>query len=295
MSSTIASALAASVLPTPASPSSSSGWGRRRLRKIDVAERLVDEIVDRREPLREHLDIGNQMRELLLGVPRRRSAHAACSGRTCAGIPRSRSRWSRRRHPTRTASRARPTTVIPQIGSTAIAGAGRRTSRSARIGDRVMTARAAAPHITIRARIDSAISAGVRAPMSSPAGDSIRASSSSATPSARSSVEHRRAALRGWRRDRRRERRPPARPAAPRARRGRGRRRSAPDRRCRRAVEPAVDARGRARGPSRLHRRRRSASHRPPAPAAPAAPARGTARSPRRTGTGCWTVTVPSP
>ena len=29
--------LAASVLPTPASPSSSSGWGRRRLRNIDVA------------------------------------------------------------------------------------------------------------------------------------------------------------------------------------------------------------------------------------------------------------------
>ena len=61
--------------------------------------------------------------------------------------------------------------VIPQIGSTAV-------QRPPRVARRIST---------ILARIDSAISSGVRAPMSSPAGVSMRSSSSPGTPSPRSS------------------------------------------------------------------------------------------------------------
>ena len=100
--------------------------------------------------------------------PRR---HAGGPARTGPCSPRSRSRRSRPRAAAEGVP-ATAATVMPQIGSTAVIAAAR--------------PRAAAPRPP-SARIDSAISAGVRAPMSMPAGTSIRSSSSAGTPSPRSS------------------------------------------------------------------------------------------------------------
>ena len=69
-------------------------------------------------------------------------------------------------------------TDMPQIGSTAVAGGAAAHERGVVLDWRRTS--------MIEARIDNAISAGVRAPMSSPAGVSIRPSNSSDTPSSRS-------------------------------------------------------------------------------------------------------------
>ena len=114
---------------------------------------------------------------------------------------------------------------MPQTGSTAVAG------RLAVRGACPSRARSA----TISARIDSAISVGVRAPMSSPAGVCSCARSSSGTSS---DVADRRRRASGSPPARRRARRPAAPPRArpprrARARRPRPRRRRAPARRAR--------------------------------------------------------------
>ncbi len=97
--------------------------------------------------------------------------HAGGPARTRPCSPRSRSRRSR--------PRAEPRACRPR----------RRPSsrRSGRRRSRPWRACASRLTVTTFARIDSAISAGVRAPMSRPAGTSIRSRSSADTPSPRSS------------------------------------------------------------------------------------------------------------
>ena len=60
MSSAAASALAASVLPTPASPSSSSGWGSRTAQNSAVARPVVGEVVGAVEPRAQRVDVGDE-------------------------------------------------------------------------------------------------------------------------------------------------------------------------------------------------------------------------------------------
>ena len=69
---------------------------------------------------------------------------------------------------------------MPQMGSTASVAVGAATEICVLPGAAARLPRRAA---TTEARIDSAISAEVREPMSSPAGTSIRSSSASPTPS----------------------------------------------------------------------------------------------------------------
>ena len=146
------------------------------------------------------------------------------------------------------------------------------------------------------ARIESAISAGVRAPMSMPAGTSIRASCSLGHAVAAQLGEHARAALRAGDEADVRAGPPRGRGAACAARRARAPRRRARGRRAggsrpssvtRDDVEPELGAD--AAGPPP-----RSASRRPRARAARAARARGTPRSRLPTGTGSARSTAPS-
>ena len=213
------------------------------------------------------------------GLSRRRR-HARSRPRTSPCSPRSRSRTSRRRARPRACSRT-AATVIPQIGSTAIAR--RRGGRAAG------TAAAAARRTsTTLARIESAISAAVREPISMPGGhvDALEQLLGDAVGA--QLVEHAGAALARWRRGRRRARPTRGRGAARAARRARAPRRPARGRRLRLGpvavdgdhLEPEL-------GADPPHARPRSASRRRPGRAARAARARGRPRSRRPTGRGC--------
>ena len=131
---------------------------QQRLRQAQAEEHrrgqaLVDEVVDGREALGERLDVGHEGGSRPLRHPSRR-ASSRCA-RTSACSPRSRSRRSRRRARSRACRRRRDRHAADRVDR----------------GGRRPDGCAAAATATIRARIESAISAGVRAPMSSPAGD----------------------------------------------------------------------------------------------------------------------------
>ena len=174
-------------------------------------------------------------------------------------------------------------TVMPQIGSTATVAAGGRRRRPCAAG-RAPASSSSRRTATIWARIESAISPGVRAPISIPAGTSIR-SSAPRRRRRRAARRGRRRRACGWRRGRRRQ--AGVEPQAQRVQlvapvagddhaRGRRRRRVAAGDHL--AARPAAPSARTASGDRRL------AEHH--APAAPAATARGRPRSRRPTGTG---------
>ena len=65
MSSTGASDFAASVLPTPASPSEQQRLGQAQAQEHRRREALVDEVVDVGEPPRKRLDVGHEPAKLV--------------------------------------------------------------------------------------------------------------------------------------------------------------------------------------------------------------------------------------
>ena len=157
MSSTAASALPASVLPTPASPSSSSGCGRLQRQEDRRREPLVDEVVDGRQPPRQRLDVGDEVADLSLRgrhpmpfLERQLAALAAEVDRLSPCAQRRRVVGDDDRHAADRVDRG-------DRARRAAGGAQRAPVRGRRTS-------------TIRARIESAISAAVRAPMSIPAG-----------------------------------------------------------------------------------------------------------------------------
>ena len=166
-----ASALAASVLPTPASPSSSSGCGRRDGAEQRRRQRRVGEVAHVGEPAHERRGVGDQRSSRLTSV-----AYVAGSATYAGGSP---GRRTTRRSPSTSANsassddrdghaahrvdrglRLEPMTPGRVTGGSVDRCAGPRGGAAARAGARAPSARTR----------DSAISCGVRAPMSSPAG-----------------------------------------------------------------------------------------------------------------------------